>query len=88
MVKETRWSVAMQFAPAKVSITQLVLSFLRSVSDAVIAKQYSAAYIFALFILIADDDSKIKSCISLLNNKNLKNFITFTKMEKYGFKLT
>jgi hypothetical protein len=62
------WSVAMQFAPAKVSIMQLVLSFLRSESDAVTANQYSAAYIFALATLIVEADSKIKSCISLLNN--------------------
>ena len=62
------WSVAMQFAPAKVSIMQLVLSFLRSESDAVTANQYSAAYIFALPTLIVEADSKIKSCISLLNN--------------------
>ena len=34
------------------SITQLVLSFLRSVSDAVTAKQYSAAYSFALPTLL------------------------------------
>jgi hypothetical protein len=78
----------MQFAPAKVSIMQLVLSFLQSVSDAVTANQYSAGYIFAIFILIVEGDSKIKSCISLLKDKNLKNVITFTKMEKYGFKLT
>ena len=39
----------MQFAPAKVSITQLVLSFLRSVYDAVTVNPCKVAFIFAIF---------------------------------------
>ena len=73
----------MQFAPAKISITQLVLSFLRSVYDAVTANPCKAAFIFAIFLLIVEVDIQIKSCISHLKNANLKIPITFTKMEKY-----
>ncbi len=73
----------MQFAPAKVSIMQLVLSFLRSVYDAVTANPCKAAFIFAIFLLIVEVDIQIKSCISHLKNANLKIPITFTKMEKY-----
>ena len=73
----------MQYAPAKVSITQLVLSFLRSVYDAVAANPCKAAFIFAIFLLIVEVDIQIKSCISHLKNANLKIPITFTKMEKY-----
>ena len=73
----------MQFAPAKVSITQLVLSLLRSVYDAVTANPCKAAFIFAIFLLIVEVDIQIKSCISHLKNANLKIPITFTKMEKY-----
>ena len=84
----SRWSVAMQFAPAKVSITQFVLSFLCSVSDAVSSKQYNAAYIFAIFVVIVEVEAKINSCISHLKNRNLKNVITCTKIEKYASKFS
>ena len=80
----------MQFAPAnpaKVSITQFVLSFLCGVSDAVSGKQYNAAYIFAIFVVIVEVEAKIDSCISHLKDRNLKNFITCTKIEKYASKL-
>ena len=78
----------MQFAPAKVSITQFVLSFLCSVSDAVSGKQYNAAYIFAIFVVIVEVEAKKDSCISHLKDRNLKNFITCTKIEKYASKLS
>ena len=73
----------MQFAPAKVSITQLVLSFLRSVYDAVTANPCKVAFIFAIFLLIVEVDAQIKSFLSHLKDTDLKNLITFTKMEKY-----
>ena len=78
----------MQFAPAKVSITQFVLSFLCSVSDAVSSKQYNAAYIFAIFVVIVEVEAKINSCISHLKNRNVKNFITCTKIEKNASKFS
>ena len=84
----SRWSVGMQFAPAKVSITQFVLSFLCNVSDAVSSKQYNAAYIFAIFVVIVEVEAKINSCISHLKNRNLKNVITCTKIEKYASKFS
>ena len=83
-----RWSVAMQFAPAKVSITQFVRSFLCRVSDAVSVKQYNAAYIFAIFVVIVEVEAKINSCISHLKGRNLKNFITCTKIGKFASKLS
>ena len=65
----------MQFVPAKVSIMQFVLScsFLCGVSDAVSGKQYNAAYIFAIFVVIVEVEAKIGSCISHLKGRNLKN---------------
>ena len=88
LIPTTRWSVAMQFAPAKVSITQFVRSFLRSVFDAVSGKQYNAAYIFAIFVVIVEIEAKINSCISHLKDRNLKNFITCTRIEKYASKFS
>ena len=87
-MQTTWWLVAMQFAPAKVSITQFVLIFLCSVSDAVSGKQYNTAYIFAIFVVIVEVEVKINSCISHLKDRNLKNFITCTKIEKYASKFS
>ena len=78
----------MQFAPAKVSITQFVLSFLCGESDTVSDKQYNAAYIFAVFVVIVEVEPKIDSCIFHLKDRNVKNFITCTKIEKYAPKLS
>ena len=58
----------MQFASAKVLITQFVLSFLCSVSDAVSSKQYKADYIFAIFLVIVEVEEKSCGCISDLKD--------------------
>ena len=57
-------------------------------SDAVSGKQYNAAYIFAIFVVIVDVEAKIDGCISHLKDRNQKNFITCTKSEKYASKLS
>ena len=58
----------MQFASAKVSFTQFVISFLCSVSDAVSGKQYNAAYIFAIFLVIVEVEAKHCGGISHLKD--------------------
>jgi hypothetical protein len=60
----------MQYVPGKVSVTQLVLSFLRSVYGAVAANQYNAAYIFTIFLSIVEVATQIKSCVSRIQIKN------------------
>ena len=71
-----------------ISITQFVLIFLCSVSDALSSKQYNAGYIFAIFIVIVEVEAKINSCISHLKDRNLKTFITCTKIEKCASKFS
>ena len=72
----------MQFAPAKVSIMQLVLSFLGGVSDAVSGKQYKTAYILAIFVVIVEVEAKIDSCISHLKDRNLNKLYNIHQNRK------
>ena len=72
----------MQFAPAKVSITQFVLSFLCGVSDAVCGEQYNVAFIFAIFVVIVEVEAKIDSCISHLKDRNKKKLYNMHQNRK------